>query len=166
MFPTWRGNRRAVDESRAIGAISGLVPATMILGWYLGTGGTATPGLVWIVMVAVVTGWIVGPRVQGSIRTDLGAAAWYFAVSHLLQAATDALIVLFEEIQAGLASEPLEVFLSLVVFWLGRVAYLPVWALFLSPAALGWAIAAHELRRLPRGGTRPTADENSPPGSS
>lgn len=137
-------------SSRAIGAIGGLAPAAVILGWYLGTGGPPMIGLLPIVVAAVAAGWIGGPRVRGSRAADTVATANYFVVAYLLHAAADAVLVVSEEAREGSASDPSSVAQRVAVLWLVRLAYLPVWALFLSPAALAWIVAVRALRSVKR----------------
>ena len=134
---------------RTIGAIAALAPAVVIFGWYVGTGGPSTPGLLGIAAAAVAAGWIVGPLAHGSASTYLVAMAGYFVVAYLFHSVTDGLVVVLESVQAGQLTDPSSVLQRIAGVWLGRLVYLPVWAILLSPATLAWVIAVRLLRNSP-----------------
>ncbi len=127
---------------RVAGAIAGLAPAGVTLGWYVGSGGPGAPGLLAIVVVGVSAGWIVGPRIRGRLGADLLAGFSYFLVAYLLQTGLDPLILILDPARLASESSLLEQILGL---WLVRIVYLPVWAVLLSPAALAWVLVARAL---------------------
>ncbi len=145
--------RREPVGPRRIGALAGVAAATVVLGWYLGTGGPVRPGLVAIVAAAVAAGWIVGPRATGPIRADLAAAFGCFVVAYALEAIANSVVVISQD--PALWS-PAEAIRELTPLWVARIAYLPVWAVLLSPAVLAWLLAVRALRgRLARQDTGP-----------
>lgn len=131
---------------RRIGAIAGLTPAAVIVGYYVMTGGPITPGLGVIAAVAVVAGWLVGPLSRGPLRADLVAMAAYFVAGYLLNLAIGAVISISEDVLGGLVGGPLMVIESVVRLVLPALIYLPVWAIFLMPVALVWIVTLRALR--------------------
>lgn len=131
---------------RRIGALAGLAPAVMILGWYFATGGPLIPGLALIVAACVVAGWLVGPCATGPIRADVLAMFGFFVIGYLLHSTAGIGLTTLLGWQAGAAVDPHEAFREAAAAWLARVAYLPVFGVFLSPAALAWLLTLRTLR--------------------
>lgn len=131
---------------RQIGALAGLVPAAVIVGFYVVTGGEIEAGLGVIVALAIVAGWLVGPLSSGPLRADLVAMAAYFVVGYLLNLAFSAVISIWDDVPGGLVSDPSAVIESLAGRLLVGFAYLPVWAIYLMPIALAWAMTVRVLR--------------------
>lgn len=160
-----RSRRRRIGP-RSVGALAGLAPTTVILGWYVGTGGRIQPGLLTILAVAVVAGWLVGPRASGPFGSDLVAMFGFLVVGYMLDIAIDSVIAVSGEILARVASDPVSVLQSVGGRWLVRFAYLPVWAVYLSPVALVWLLTVRVIRgRVSRrGGEGDGSDHSTPRG--
>jgi hypothetical protein len=71
-------------DDRRIGAVAGLAPPALVVGWYLVAGGPAHPALLSFFLVGVIAGWLVGPRAKGSIPRQLVAMTWYFVVAYAM----------------------------------------------------------------------------------
>lgn len=138
-------------RSRAIGAIAGIVPAVLIITWYLGAGGPAHGALVGFLMVGVVAGWIMGPRAKGSVAEHVAATIGYFLVAYALQAAVDSAVIVSEGVQVAREELPGLILQRIGEIGLVRVVYLPVWAFFLSRAIASWPVATYVLRRVSQG---------------
>jgi hypothetical protein len=152
MSTTGQRPRRQRVAPRWMGALAGVAPAAVVLGWYLGTGGPIQPGLIAIVAAAVAAGWIVGPRATGPIRADAAAAVGYFLVAYALEAIASSVVVVWQDPALW---APAEAIRHLTPLWVARIVYSPVWAVFLSPAVLAWLLAVRALRgRLDQHATR------------
>jgi hypothetical protein len=103
------------------------------------------PGLATILLAAVTAGWIVGPCAGVSAATDIGAAVRYFVVAYVLQSLVGTMTLVWQDLQGGQAAAPGAIG-DVVGLWLARVLYLPVFALFLSPAALTWVVVVRLVR--------------------
>lgn len=123
---------------RAIGAIAGVGPATVIVGYFVITGGEVNPGLAVIVAVAVVAGWLVGPRANGPLQADLVAAAAYFMVAYLLNLAFGIVAAIWRNAADGPQNDPSGVIVSVGQTILAALIYFPVFAIFLLPVAAVW----------------------------
>lgn len=138
--------------ARAIGAIAGVLPPLLILAWYVGTGGPphGAPALVRLVIIGVVAGWVAGPRATGSIARQVMASINYFLVAYALEAIVDFAFLTAEDILAGRGTVAGVLLQRLWDIGFVRLAYLPVWALYLSPAIASWLVAVLVLRRAVR----------------
>jgi hypothetical protein len=138
-------------RSRLVGAVAGLGPATLILGYYLGTGGPAQPGLVTFIVSPVIAGWLIGPQLDGTKRATVFGAAAYTIVAYLVHSAFGVVGTSLDDVHDVLE------FLPALLEGLGiratvTVIYFPFWTVVLSPLALVWVVTARllhvPLRRL------------------
>ncbi|MDO8483575.1 MAG: hypothetical protein Q7S35_01375 [Candidatus Limnocylindrales bacterium] len=151
---------------RWIGALAGLAPAALIVGYYVVTGGEIEARLGVIVALAIVAGWLVGPLSSGPLRADLVAMVAYFVVGYLLSLANGAVISIWDDITGGLVSDPSAVIQSLAGRLLVGFAYLPVWAVFLMPVALVWMMTVQVIRgRVRPQSVAPRGSDESMPSS-
>lgn len=159
------GIGRPLIGPRRIGAIAGLAPAAVIVGFYVATGGPISPGLGAIVAVAVLAGWLVGPLARGPIRRDLVAVAAYSVIGYLLNVALSVVISMGGDVPGGPVSDPSAAIESLAGRLLVGFAYLPVWAVFLMPVALVWVMTIRVIRGRvrPQPGESRASDESKPP---
>lgn len=130
---------------RWIGAFAALAPAALIVGWDLGTGGPVTPGLIAIAGACVVAGWLVGPRATGPIGVDIVAAITFFVVAYVLETTVDIALAVVEDVRSG-ATDVNAALREGATLLVARVAYLPVFGLLLSPAAIAWIAVVRILR--------------------
>jgi len=93
----------------------------------------------------VVAGWLVGPRATGRVGVDIVLMFGYYIVGYLIAATVDTALVTTEALREGSAGL-LEAFKEGWPLWLARFAYLPVFGVLLSPAALAWILAGRTLR--------------------
>jgi len=138
--------RASRARARRIGALAGLAPAGVILGWHIGTGGPFTPGLIEIAAACVLAGWLIGPRATGRIRDDIVATVGFFVVGYLIETSATIALSTVEDLRVGASTDPVSVIRDGAMLWLGRFAYMPVFGVFLSPAALTWILAVRFLR--------------------
>lgn len=135
---------------RPIGALAGLAPAMLMIGYYVVTGGPITSGLAAIAAVAVAAGWLVGPMLRGSLREALIAMVAYFMVGYLLHLALGAVLSMWGDVPGGPMGDPGAAIGALAGRILVGLVYLPVWAFFLAPVALVWVVAVRAIRgRVP-----------------
>jgi hypothetical protein len=74
----------------------------------------------------------------------------YFLVAYSLQAIVDFVFLVAEDTLAGRGTVVGVLLQRLWDIGFVRLAYLPVWALYLSPAIASWLVAVHLLRRAVR----------------
>jgi hypothetical protein len=138
------------DRARRLGAVAGLVPAgaAVVLLAILGASPSreAAAWLGGITVVAIVDGWLIGPRLTGSFPSDLRPAVVYAVVgslAYLVAGTTISIVagpVIGDDIAGGLA-------------WrvAGQLAYgalyLPFVTGVLTPFGLLWVIVVHGFRR-------------------
>ncbi|HEX5148062.1 MAG TPA: hypothetical protein VFW02_03195 [Candidatus Limnocylindrales bacterium] len=143
--------RSHVPYGRRIGALAGAVPAAAVILvlFILGAspGRDAVPWLAGIMIVAVGTGWLIGPRVSGSFPADLWmAVAFALAGTIVYLLVGTAMSVwsgpaidgdLLPGIAGGVASQ--------LVYGL---LYAPFLVGLLTPFGLSWVVAVRALRRM------------------
>jgi hypothetical protein len=139
-------------DRRATGAIAGLGPAAVILGYYLLTGGPVQPGLLTIVAAATAAGWLTEPRVGHGTRQDALAAVAYLLVGYLLERVMGVAITSWRSV-SGVAGDPPSVLEVIGTYGLVTILYLPLWAIVLSPLAMLWVLTVRAFRG--RFGRRP-----------
>jgi hypothetical protein len=132
--------------SRRIGALAGLAPATVMIGYYVVTGGPITPGLGAIAAVAVAAGWLVGPTTGGSPREAPVAMVAYFMIGYLLFVALVAVLAIWGDVPGGPMRDPGTAIGTLAGRILLGLVYLPVWAFSFAPVALVWVVAVWAIR--------------------
>lgn len=138
-------------DRRAIGAVAGLGPAAVILGYYLVTGGPAQPGLLAIVAAAVAAGWLTGPRVGGGSHGYVLAGIRYLLVGYLLVSVIGVAVASLGG-GRGVAGDEQSVLEVIGTYGLVTTLYLPMWAIVLSPLAVLWVLTVRAIRgRFGRG---------------
>ena len=149
---------------RKVGAVAGLAPACTALAFWIRTGASTRREdfvlfAVWTTITFVAVGWTVGERIRGSYRADLVAA-----VSYALLVAFVTLVVgaVMAAIEPSAASTDIPTRIGLL---LARVAYgllyIPFWAGFVAPLAVGWVVAVRVIRRVSGRTGSPTAPSST-----
>lgn len=137
---------------RWIGALAGLAPASLVVVLFVITG-SATPtggvilSLAGITVLAVLVGGIVGPLARGSFRADLMALMAYALVASLSYLLIGTVGMAWTETAARGTSELSAVAQLVAGRLLYGLLYVPFWAGFVAPFALGWVVVARVLRR-------------------
>ena len=137
---------------RGIGAIAGLAPALLAATLFIAFGSPAPTRefilpIVAITVIAVVAGWLVGPRARGSFRADLIALVTYAFVSALIYLPVAAVASAWTQTTTGGESNPTAPAWTVAGVLLYGLLYTPFLAGFVSPFALVWVAAVRVLRR-------------------
>jgi hypothetical protein len=133
------------SDPRWIGAVAGLGPAVLILGYYVITGGPIQTGLITIVVAAIAAGWFIGPRVRGTLRSDLPALLGYVLAGYLVHSVINLVASIWVRL-AGIADLDAPSLTNVIgVQLIVTLVYAPVWVVFLSPVALAWVLIVRVL---------------------
>jgi hypothetical protein len=138
-------------DVRRIGALAGLAPAAAALVLLAALGASLSRDtFLWCALITIVAlggGWLIGPRVTGSIRSDLWAAVAYALVGSIVYVLVGTVMSIWTGPAAGIDLSPGGLPVRLVSQALYGFLYLPFLIGWLSPFGLIWVLAVRVVRR-------------------